>query len=271
MAMAMAGEALPAAVPKHHEDIDEEPSSLLRLRLQAMTWAAHAKDDSLHSLHSQLQSSLLLARSAHDKLAVALAHNSSLERQVEEGRAREHALELQIVDLTGRLEGVQAAEERLASEMGQIEAESLQQAIESSRLVSSLHDRLKEKERLLEEALREVRSRSDPEINVASQIAKMEQKSKMLEKKVAEEESARRKSEAERQQSEKKCAALQEKLEAAEARNRELEQLNKELIGKTRNSKEDKFVSVKLEDLGVKLRFWDAATLAAANQAAAPA
>lgn len=121
-----------------------------------MTWASHAKDAQLASLDSNLHSALESARASADQLSLALDRKRVLEQELRESRSREEALEKRVNEALKRLENAEVAEERLAFQMGEFEAESYQRAVESGNLVRSLNARLNEKENLLEKAQREL-------------------------------------------------------------------------------------------------------------------
>lgn len=223
---------------------------MLRMRLQAMTWAAHAKDAALVELEAKLQHALMVG-------AAAQARNKQLEEEARAAQVREEALRAEEARLQSRLERAEAAEERLAQEMGGVEAEALHQALDSGRLIASLKAQVQAQQAALEEATRQ---------QVSAQICPPTSK---VEERFNEER-----------------LALQQRLEASESARQQLasantdlqatcQSLNKavtELQGRAhnRNNEDSKqVVSLKLEDLGMRLKFWIPSSLVVGKHAAA--
>lgn len=112
---------------------DERPGDgdleALRMKMEAMTWTAKAKDAEVAAMQAQLR----------------------------EGRERERRLEAELARVKSRLERVEIAEERLAIDMAELEAEALESALAHKRQVGLLTAHLHEKNKLLAAAADQVK------------------------------------------------------------------------------------------------------------------
>ncbi|MCO5565001.1 hypothetical protein L7F22_018671 [Adiantum nelumboides] len=99
-------------------------SQVLRMKMDAMMWAAKAKD----------------------------AEVAALQAAVREGRDRERRLEAELAGLKARLERAELAEEHLAAEIADLEADAFERARSHKRQVDGLILELREKEKLLADA-----------------------------------------------------------------------------------------------------------------------
>eukprot|EP01018_Ginkgo_biloba_P026359 Gb_25232 [translate_table: standard] len=77
------------------------------------------------------------------------ARNMQLEQQLKESQRHENELRAQLEEMRIRLSTVEEAEERLCSQLGDLEAEAVEQAQSYSREINSLKQRLTEMENLL--------------------------------------------------------------------------------------------------------------------------
>ncbi|KAL0927643.1 hypothetical protein M5K25_001838 [Dendrobium thyrsiflorum] len=68
--------------------------------------------------------------------------NLELEREVRERREREEELRRELERTKGRLMAVEEAEERLCAQLGELEAEAIEQAREYNHRIRTLSDRL---------------------------------------------------------------------------------------------------------------------------------
>ncbi|KAG0484831.1 hypothetical protein HPP92_008910 [Vanilla planifolia] len=75
--------------------------------------------------------------------------NRELEREVREGREREEEMRRELDRARGRLLAVEEAEERLCAQLGELEAEAMEQAMEYNRRIRALSERLAEAQRII--------------------------------------------------------------------------------------------------------------------------
>ncbi|KAI5076271.1 hypothetical protein GOP47_0008336 [Adiantum capillus-veneris] len=104
-------------------------SQVLRMKMDAMTWAAKAKDAEL----------------------------AALQAAIREGRDRERRLEAELAGLKARLERAELAEERLAAEIADLEADAFERARTHKRQVNELVGELREKQKQLVDARGQLR------------------------------------------------------------------------------------------------------------------
>lgn len=205
-----------------------------RVRLRAMTWAAHAKDAALVELEAKLQHALKVG-------AAAEARNKELEEEMRAAQAREEALRAEVSLLQSRLERAEAAEERLAQEIGGVEAEALQQALDSGRLIASLKAQVQAQQAALEEATCQ---------QVSAQICPPTPEGAL---------------EGARQQHASANTGLQATCQSLHKAIKELR-----CSAHKRSNEDSKHeVSLKLEDLGMRLKVWIPSSLALGKHAAA--
>eukprot|EP01018_Ginkgo_biloba_P026358 Gb_25233 [translate_table: standard] len=77
------------------------------------------------------------------------SHNWQLEQQLKESQRREKELRAQLEEMRIRLSTAEEAEERLCSQLGDMEAEAVEEAQSYNREFNSLQQRLREMENLL--------------------------------------------------------------------------------------------------------------------------
>eukprot|EP01018_Ginkgo_biloba_P026314 Gb_18061 [translate_table: standard] len=77
------------------------------------------------------------------------SHNWQLEQQLKESQRRQKELRAQLEEMGIRLSTVEEAEERLCSQLGDLEAEAVEEAQSYNREFNSLQQRLRETENLL--------------------------------------------------------------------------------------------------------------------------
>eukprot|EP01018_Ginkgo_biloba_P026360 Gb_25238 [translate_table: standard] len=77
------------------------------------------------------------------------SRNKQLEQQLKESQRHEKELRAQLEEMRIRLSTVEEAEERLCSQLGDLEAEAVEEAQSYNREFNSLQQRLRETENLL--------------------------------------------------------------------------------------------------------------------------
>ncbi|KAH7692724.1 Tropomyosin domain-containing protein [Dioscorea alata] len=90
------------------------------------------------------------ATAEEEELEELRKRNAELERKVKEGREREEGLARDLERVLERLRTVEEAEERLCTQLGELEAESVAQARSYHHRIKELHDRLANAQRMLD-------------------------------------------------------------------------------------------------------------------------
>ncbi len=154
--------------------------SVLKMKIDAMIWASQAKDATIATLQRELTSALEDSRLDRAMLTESTSRSLKLEREMQEGLARENGLQKQLKELQAKhlsdmaemelrhdrevekllssQQVLEEAEERLCAQLGDLEVEAFEQNQFFNSEISSLSSKLAARETELATALSELES-----------------------------------------------------------------------------------------------------------------
>lgn len=126
---------------------EQESQSLMRMKMEAMTWAAMAKDYEISSLERRLRQALEIAKAEQER-------NQQLGRLLRESREREAAAALELEDANEQIRQLIDAEERLCVQLGDLEVEAIEEGRRYPSQIAALTARIEEQDKFIAEALK---------------------------------------------------------------------------------------------------------------------
>jgi hypothetical protein len=143
---------------------EEESTSLLQMKMEAMTWAAMAKDYKIASLERRLRQALEIAKAEQER-------NQELGRLLRESQERELAAALDLEDARRQIGDLVEAEERLCVQLGDLEAEVVEEDRRYRSQIASLTSRIQAQEHYIAEVLASSGAGQEPAASQADSVS----------------------------------------------------------------------------------------------------
>lgn len=126
---------------------EEQSKSLMQLKMEAMTWAAMAKDYTISSLERRLRQALEIAKAEQER-------NQELGRLLREIKEREAAAALELQDAKQQIEQLIDVEESLCVQLGNSEVDAFEEDQIHRSQIATLTARIEAQDRFIAEALK---------------------------------------------------------------------------------------------------------------------
>ncbi|KAJ7516188.1 hypothetical protein O6H91_22G046300 [Diphasiastrum complanatum] len=140
------------------DERDHDHIANLKLEIQAMIWALQSKDDAIAFLNQKLQQTQTEAILYQEKTSALTSENLNLRIKDEASHARQKVLEKNLEQLMRRQSILEDAEERLCTQLADVEVETFEQIHEYKAELSKLTSELQQKEALITSLSAEIES-----------------------------------------------------------------------------------------------------------------
>ncbi|CAM6100789.1 unnamed protein product [Calypogeia fissa] len=157
---------------------EQESKSLMQLKMEAMTWAAMAKDYTISSLERRLRQALEIAKAEQDR-------NEELGRLLRESKEREVATALELKDAKEQIGQLIDAEERLCVQLGDLEAEAVEEDRRYRSQIAALTARIEAQDKFIAEVLKPFKAGQSPSYLNTSEKQFLFEKLEMAKKEIA--------------------------------------------------------------------------------------
>jgi hypothetical protein len=157
---------------------EQESKSLMQLKMEAMTWAAMAKDYTISSLERRLRQALEIAKAEQDR-------NEELGRLLRESKEREVAAALELKDAKEQIGQLIDAEERLCVQLGDLEAEAVEEDRRYRTQIAILTARIEAQDQFIAEVLKPFKAGQSPSYLNTSENQFLFEKLEMAKKEIA--------------------------------------------------------------------------------------
>ncbi|KAJ7516172.1 hypothetical protein O6H91_22G045600 [Diphasiastrum complanatum] len=172
---------------------DHDQIANLNSKIQAMMWALRSKDDAIAFLNQKLQKTQTEATVYQEKTSALTSENVNLRKELEASHARQKVLEKNLEQVMRRQSILVDAEERLCTQLADLEVETLEQSREHKAEQSNLTSQLQQKEALITslsaeiESMRSIQKASlSVESNLSLQLAEAKSQLESLHRKHSE-------------------------------------------------------------------------------------